>query len=114
MAKKPVSVSSGVRRGPKPSRSAGRSALVLKTAKPPGKSPVSVTDESSPDPVSRKGVPFPVVGIGASAGGFEAVTSLLKHLPTDTGMAFVVGVDFGAVDERLVNQRCGLRAQLAL
>jgi two-component system, chemotaxis family, CheB/CheR fusion protein len=90
MAKKPLSVSSGVRRGPKPSRSAGRSTLVLKTAKPPGKSPVSVMDESSLDPVSKKGVHFPVVGIGASAGGFEAVTSLLKHLPTDTGMAFVV------------------------
>ncbi len=34
--------------------------------------------------------PFPVVGIGASAGGLEAVTNLLKHLPTDTGMAFVL------------------------
>lgn len=33
---------------------------------------------------------FPIVGIGASAGGLEAVTALLAHLPTDTGMAFVV------------------------
>lgn len=33
---------------------------------------------------------FPVVGIGASAGGLEAVTSLLKELPADTGMAFVL------------------------
>lgn len=32
---------------------------------------------------------FPVVGIGASAGGLEAITALLKHLPTDTGMEFV-------------------------
>jgi two-component system CheB/CheR fusion protein len=30
-----------------------------------------------------------VVGIGASAGGLEAFTLLLKHLPKDTGMAFV-------------------------
>jgi PAS domain S-box-containing protein len=30
-----------------------------------------------------------VVGIGASAGGLEAFTDLLRHLPTDTGMAFV-------------------------
>ena len=33
---------------------------------------------------------FPVVGIGASAGGLEAVTQLLTHLPIDTGMAFVL------------------------
>jgi two-component system CheB/CheR fusion protein len=32
---------------------------------------------------------FPIVGIGASAGGLEAFTELLKHLPTDTGMGFV-------------------------
>lgn len=37
-----------------------------------------------------RGVSFPVVGIGASAGGFEAVLTLLKHLPADTGMGFVV------------------------
>lgn len=33
---------------------------------------------------------FPVVGIGASAGGLEAFMVLLKHLPVDTGMAFVL------------------------
>ncbi len=31
-----------------------------------------------------------MVGIGASAGGLEAFTQLLKHLPLDTGMAFVL------------------------
>jgi two-component system CheB/CheR fusion protein len=33
-------------------------------------------------------VSFPVVAIGASAGGLEAVSELLKHLPANTGMAF--------------------------
>ena len=33
---------------------------------------------------------FPVVGIGASAGGLDAFRQLLSHLPTDTGMAFVL------------------------
>lgn len=33
---------------------------------------------------------FPVVGIGASAGGLEAFMELLSHLPIDTGMAFVM------------------------
>ncbi len=32
----------------------------------------------------------PVVGIGASAGGLEAFTQLLKSLPENTGMAFVI------------------------
>ncbi|RUT02534.1 hypothetical protein DSM106972_060120 [Dulcicalothrix desertica PCC 7102] len=33
---------------------------------------------------------FPIVGIGASAGGLEAFTQLLQHLPTNTGMGFVL------------------------
>lgn len=33
---------------------------------------------------------FPIVGIAASAGGLEAFTQLLKHMLTDTGMAFVL------------------------
>jgi two-component system CheB/CheR fusion protein len=33
---------------------------------------------------------FPIVGIGASAGGLEAITKLLEHLPSNSGMAFVI------------------------
>ncbi|MFL5738764.1 MAG: chemotaxis protein CheB, partial [Flavisolibacter sp.] len=32
---------------------------------------------------------FPIVAIGASAGGVEAITELFKHVAPDTGMAFV-------------------------
>ena len=32
---------------------------------------------------------LPIVAIGASAGGLEAFTELLSHLPDDTGLAFV-------------------------
>src|SRR5688572_28361198 len=31
-----------------------------------------------------------IAGIGASAGGLEAFTHLLSHLPLDTGLAFVL------------------------
>lgn len=31
-----------------------------------------------------------IVGVGASAGGLEAFTELLSHLPDDTGLAFVL------------------------
>jgi two-component system CheB/CheR fusion protein len=47
--------------------------------------------KSAPAKVRRQpSESFPVVGIGASAGGLEAVTLLLKDLPQDTGMAFVL------------------------
>jgi len=40
--------------------------------------------------VSAGGDAFPVVGIGASAGGLEAFRKLLAALPADTGIAFVL------------------------
>src|SRR5258706_4414438 len=43
---------------------------------------------SDPGPAGR--VSFPIVGIGASAGGFEAFGEMLNALPVDTGMAFVL------------------------
>ena len=47
--------------------------------------------ESPPAEQGRsKEKPFFIVGIGASAGGLEACTNLLEHLPPDTGMAFVL------------------------
>jgi two-component system, chemotaxis family, CheB/CheR fusion protein len=44
--------------------------------------------EVKPPALKRKGLP--IVGIGASAGGLEAFTQLLRALPTNTGMAFVL------------------------
>jgi two-component system, chemotaxis family, CheB/CheR fusion protein len=56
----------------------------------------SIGDDSETDkPRSYKAVDTAtflgwIVGIGASAGGLEAFSELLKNLPTNTGMAFVV------------------------
>ena len=33
---------------------------------------------------------FPIVGIGASAGGLEALEEFLRRVPTHSGMAFVI------------------------
>ena len=33
---------------------------------------------------------FPIVGIGASAGGLDAIKGFLHHVPRKSGMAFVV------------------------
>src|SRR5580704_10960974 len=38
----------------------------------------------------QSALPFPIVGIGASAGGLEAFVELLGKTPADTGMAFVI------------------------
>src|SRR4051812_19716879 len=34
--------------------------------------------------------PFPLVGVGASAGGLQALQQFFSHMPADTGMAFVI------------------------
>src|ERR1041385_4976280 len=34
--------------------------------------------------------PFPVVGVGASAGGLEAFSALIEHLPRDMELAFIL------------------------
>lgn len=39
---------------------------------------------------NKESAAVPIVGIGASAGGLEAFTRLLKHLPLDTGLGFVL------------------------
>jgi two-component system CheB/CheR fusion protein len=45
---------------------------------------------------------FPIVGIGASAGGLEAFTDFLKELPANTGMAFVFIQHLAAGQESLL------------
>ncbi|MDF2387962.1 PAS domain-containing protein [Nostoc ellipsosporum NOK] len=55
-------------------------------------SPASPTSETSDQEQQQNNQDelFPIVGMGASAGGLEAFTQLLSHLPIDTGMAFVL------------------------
>jgi len=48
----------------------------------------SALPETPSEPGS--GAAFPVVGVGASAGGLEALQQLLRALPRDTGMGFVI------------------------
>lgn len=53
-------------------------------------SSMPASDAGSDSAGQPAGESFPIVGIGASAGGLEAFGSLLSALPADTGMAFVV------------------------
>jgi two-component system CheB/CheR fusion protein len=47
---------------------------------------------------------FPIVAIGASAGGLEALTSFLKELSPDLGMAFIVVLHLDPARESAVTQ----------
>jgi two-component system CheB/CheR fusion protein len=51
--------------------------------------PASPGDDGEPEEPSHL-KDFPIVGVGASAGGLEALSELLAHLPAKTGMAFVL------------------------
>ncbi|MFH7245082.1 MAG: chemotaxis protein CheB [Spirulina sp.] len=53
-------------------------------------SPQDNSELASQSGIDASKAPFPVVGIGASAGGLEAFTQLLSHLSANTGMAFVL------------------------
>jgi two-component system CheB/CheR fusion protein len=52
-----------------------------------GDAPEGLGEKLSVTPVRRN---FPVVGVGASAGGLEAFTVLLSQIPPYSGMAFVL------------------------
>jgi two-component system CheB/CheR fusion protein len=45
---------------------------------------------------------FPVVGIGASAGGLAAFKALLKNIPEDSGMAYVLVQHLDSTHESLL------------
>jgi two-component system CheB/CheR fusion protein len=68
------------------SRPATRSSRRARRTSSPAKSLAPVAPEMSTPPKKL----FPIVGIGASAGGLDAFTKLLRRLPVDTGMAFVL------------------------
>jgi two-component system CheB/CheR fusion protein len=97
MARKRAPVASGVSGASKSKRAAGKKKATSpeKKSATARKAPSRKTQaESREEPRASEsprsqGVGFPVVGIGASAGGLEAFTELLEHLPSDTGMAFV-------------------------
>ncbi|MBV9792126.1 MAG: PAS domain-containing protein, partial [Chloroflexi bacterium] len=50
--------------------------------------------DNMPLPTAPTGTQFPVVGIGASAGGVKALTTFFSHMPPDSNMAFVIVMHF--------------------
>ena len=71
--------------------------------KPASKLRVRATKKSAP-PEQTINAPFPIVGVGASAGGLEAFQELLRALPADTGMGFVLVQHLDPVHESALTQ----------
>ncbi len=65
------------------------------------------TDISPP-----RGNPFPIVGIGASAGGLEAFAEFFSALPLDTGMCFVCVQHLDPAHESLLPELLGSHTRL--
>lgn len=79
---------------PSPPETTSQAEAPKAAPKPKAARPKSTAKPRSPANRGQKkelAAPLPlVVGVGASAGGLEAFTDLLRHLPKDTGMAFVL------------------------
>ena len=50
------------------------------------------------------GAPFPVVGIGASAGGLRALENFFQSIPPAPGMAFVIITHLAPDRKSLLNE----------
>ncbi len=66
--------------------------------------PTSIKEKNSEEEpeAERFSASFPVAGIGASAGGVEAIISLLENLPGDTGIAYVVIMHLSSEHESIL------------
>ncbi|MGA8531574.1 MAG: chemotaxis protein CheB, partial [Acidobacteriaceae bacterium] len=67
-----------------PRKSSSGARAAKPSRKPPG------PEQAAPPQQSDRTWPFPIVGIGASAGGLEAMTALFKNIQSDLGMAFIL------------------------
>ena len=73
----------------------------------PGPARAPASRQEAADPDQTEGGPSLVVGIGASAGGYEALTQFFPVLPPDTGMAFVVVQHLDPKHESLLPELLG-------
>ena len=74
--------------------------------------PAAVDDAADTRDESPAGRAFTIVGIGASAGGLEAFSALLKYLPLDTGMGFVLVQHLDPEHESALTQLLGRATSL--
>jgi two-component system CheB/CheR fusion protein len=74
----------------------------------PARNTLKANDALEPAPTApHVTARFPIVGIGASAGGLEAMTSLLKDLASHLGMAYVLVLHLDPARESKVSEILG-------
>ena len=59
-------------------------------------------------------IDFPVIGIGASAGGLEAVTTMFKNVQPELGMAYVLVMHLDPNHESLMVELLARKTQVAV
>ncbi|MEH2256881.1 CheR family methyltransferase [Nostoc sp.] len=84
------------------------------TSNSPAPDNLSILNTSIASDLSQPDALFPVVGIAASAGGLEAFTEIISHLPTDTGMAFVLIQHLSPDYESLLSEILGRVTEMAV
>src|SRR4051794_25486142 len=62
----------------------------MTTSEDDGRDPGRRVEGPSNEPAPTSNIAFPVVGVGASAGGLESFIELLRNVPHGSGMAFVL------------------------
>ncbi|MGH7964122.1 MAG: chemotaxis protein CheB, partial [Candidatus Binatia bacterium] len=67
----------------------GNPGATRKARRAAGTAPSPVAAAPAPEPQPGR-TPCPIVGVGASAGGLEAFTEFLQHLPPAPGLALVL------------------------
>jgi two-component system CheB/CheR fusion protein len=80
-------------KGGKPQNNAETAEEAEPRAGPPGEAQPVAPEASVPEAdqtETHEWTPCPVAGVGASAGGLEALQGLFEHVPADLGVAFVV------------------------
>jgi len=66
------------------------------------------------DAVTPAGTGFPIVGLGASAGGLEAFNSFFDNMPPDSGMAFVLVMHLAPDRESRVAELLERQTEMAI
>ncbi len=76
----------------KPSKAtaAARRKAPIQTGGRPSLSSAGEKKRAAPKAKPRQDTAFPIVGIGCSAGGLEAMEKFFSHVPADSGLAFIV------------------------
>ncbi len=77
----------------------------------------SVNAVEEPSESSKPADGFPIVGIGASAGGLEAIEAFFEAMPVDSGIAFVVvqhlSPDYKSLMVELLSRKTDIPVQRA-